>query len=52
MSINFSLFKYIIENAINKKVNIKHLYKETGTDVSNLYKTIEIIHPHLKKQTD
>lgn len=48
--INFNLFKYIVENSSNKKVNLKDLCNQFGTDIESLHKTIEIIRPHLKDQ--
>lgn len=50
IAMNFSLFKYIVENSSNKNVNINELCKQAGTDIINLHQIVEMVRPHLKDQ--
>jgi hypothetical protein len=46
--INFNTFKYIIENALEKNINIRELCKQADVTVKILSDTIDLVHPLVK----
>lgn len=52
ISINVKSLKNIIENVSNKTIKIHDLYKQVGTNVSDLFKVIENIYSTLNNQSN